>query len=139
MIWIGIDPGVHTGIAIWDSEKEEFYELCTLPIHKAIIKVDNWWYDCKTMGTQMQLVFEDARQRKWYTGNSDAKKQGAGSVKRDCTIWEDFCKDMGIPLQAVPPTKGMTKWTPEYFRMVIGWTGRTSEHARDAAMLVFGR
>lgn len=139
MIWIGIDPGVHTGIAVWDSQKEEFQELSTLQIHQAMQRVLDWELMAESADTTIQVVFEDARQRKWYTGDSNAKAQGAGSVKRDCTIWEDFCKDLNIPFQAVPPTKGMTKWTPEYFRMVIGWTGRTSDHARDAAMLVFGR
>lgn len=33
----------------------------------------------------------------------------------------------------------MTKVTPDYFRMISGYQGRTSSHARDAAMLVIGR
>ena len=88
----------------------------------------------------MQVVFEDARQRKWFgKGDANAKKQGAGSVKRDCSIWEDFCKDYGIPFRAIPPVKGATKITPEYFKLISHYQGRTSEHSRDAAMLVIGR
>ena len=68
-----------------------------------------------------------------------SKAQGAGSVKRDCSIWEDFCKDYGIPFWAKPPVKGATKVSADYFKMVSHYQGRTSEHSRDAAMLVIGR
>lgn len=48
-------------------------------------------------------------------------------------------KDEGIEFRALPPTKGATKMSAEAFRDLTGWRGRTSEHSRDAAMLVFGR
>lgn len=135
MICIGIDPGTHTGVAVWDSREGKFLSLETLPIHRAMRKVMEWNYN-----HPVQVVFEDARQRTWFGhGNVAAKAQGAGSVKRDCSIWEDFCKDYEIPFQAKPPVKGATKVTSEYFKMISGWTGRTSEHSRDAAMLVIGR
>lgn len=137
MICIGIDPGTHTGVAVWDTREGKFLSLETLPIHRALAKVQviaEW--DKKNL----QVVFEDARQRTWYgKGDTNAKLQGAGSVKRDCSIWEDFCKDYGIPYWAKPPVKGATKVSADYFKMVSHWTGRTSEHSRDAAMLVIGR
>ena len=137
MICIGIDPGTHTGVAVWDTREGKFLSLETLPIHRALAKVQviaEW--DKKNL----QVVFEDARQRTWFgKGDTNAKAQGAGSVKRDCSIWEDFCKDYGIPYWAKPPVKGATKVSAEYFKMVSHWTGRTSEHSRDAAMLVIGR
>lgn len=137
MICIGIDPGTHTGVAVWDTREGKFLSLETLPIHRALAKVQviaEW--DKKNL----QVVFEDARQRTWFgKGDTNAKAQGAGSVKRDCSIWEDFCKDYGIPYWAKPPVKGATKVSADYFKMVSHWTGRTSEHSRDAAMLVIGR
>lgn len=135
MICIGIDPGTHTGVAVWDSKEGKFLSLETLPIHRAMVEVMNL-----RIGREILVVFEDARQRKWYgKGNTNAKLQGAGSVKRDCSIWEDFCKDYGIPFRAIPPVKGATKITPEYFKLISHYQGRTSEHSRDAAMLVIGR
>lgn len=137
MICIGIDPGTHTGVAVWDTGRKEFRLVATMPIHKAVIEVWKWWREYLD---DMQVVFEDARQRTWYgKGDTNAKLQGAGSVKRDCSIWEDFCKDYGIPFWAKPPVKGATKVTSEYFKMISGWTDRTSSHSRDAAMLVIGR
>jgi hypothetical protein len=135
VICIGIDPGTHTGVAVWDSKEGKFLSLETLPIHRAMVEVMNL-----RIGREILVVFEDARQRKWFgEGDTDAKKQGAGSVKRDCSIWEDFCKDYGIPFRAIPPVKGATKITPEYFKLISHYQGRTSEHSRDAAMLVIGR
>lgn len=138
--WIGIDPGVHTGFAVWQGGR--FSELETFPLHRAFLRlltiVDH-------VGPEtVRVVFEDARQRKWIPREasiSEAKgrAQGAGSVKRDCAIWEAVCKDYGISFDAVPPRQGLTKLTPEAFARLTGVTERTSNHARDAAMLVFGR
>lgn len=137
MICIGIDPGTHTGVAVWDCRERRFRSLETLWIHDALFYVKRLSEEYRG---QIQVVFEDARQRKWYgKGNTNAKLQGAGSVKRDCSIWEDFCKDYGIPFRAIPPVKGATKITPEYFKLISHYQGRTSEHSRDAAMLVIGR
>lgn len=138
MICIGIDPGTHTGVAVWDTKERRFLSLETLHIHQALIKVMMWR---DRVGHDLQVVFEDARQRTWFGKdmNTNAKLQGAGSIKRDCNIWEDFLTDYEIPFRAVPPQKGCTKWTEEYFKMVTGWKGKTSNHSRDAAVLVFGR
>ena len=144
MICIGIDPGTHTGVAVWDTREGKFLSLETLPIHRALEKVKEmahpFWHMDKLYHEDIQVVFEDARQRTWFgKGDTNAKAQGAGSVKRDCSIWEDFCKDYGIPYWAKPPVKGATKVSAEYFKMVSHYQGRTSEHSRDAAMLVIGR
>lgn len=137
MICIGIDPGTHTGLAVWDTNEGRFLSLETVPIHQALIKVMMWR---DRVGHDLQVVFEDARQRKWFgKGDTNAKAQGAGSIKRDCSIWEDFCKDYQIPVIVVPPKKGCTKLSASYFKAISGWTGKTSNHARDAAMLVIGR
>ena len=94
MIYIGIDPGTHTGVAIWDNKQQEFIELATIPIHQALLKVKNYYNDNKGL-SNICVVFEDARQRTWFgrDKNTYAKLQGAGSIKRDCSIWEDMhCK-----------------------------------------------
>ena len=139
MIYIGIDPGTHTGVAVWDTREGKFLSLETLLIHRAMTFILTWSLKAEDTGQEIQIVFEDARQRKWYGNESNAKRQGAGSVKRDCSIWEDFCRDYQIPFVAVPPMKGGTKVSESYFKTISGWKGRTSNHARDAAMLVIGR
>lgn len=82
---------------------------------------------------------EDARQRRWFGPRSDAKLQGAGSVKRDAKIWEDFLTDKKIPFEMVPPQFNTTKLKAEAFKKITKWKYATNEHARDAAMLVFNK
>lgn len=78
---------------------------------------------------------------KWYNdaGKSRDKLQGAGSIKRDCKIWEDFLRDKGIPFKLIAPKNNTTKLSAPAFKSITGYTGRTCEHSRDAAMMVYGR
>lgn len=137
MIFIGIDTGTHTGVAVWDSEEKQFLDIKTLMLHQALQLVITMCQIWKR--ENVMVLFEDARQRKWFGREADEKRMGAGYVKRDATIWEEFCTDYEIPFRALPPAKGGTKLNPDYFKALTGWKGRTSEHARDAAMIVFGR
>ena len=137
MIFIGIDTGTHTGVAVWNSEEKQFLDIKTLMLHQALQLVITMCQIWKR--ENVMVLFEDARQRKWFGTNSNAKMQGAGSVKRDASIWEEFCTDYQIAFRALPPAPGNTKLNPDYFKALTGWKGKTSEHARDAAMIVFGR
>lgn len=140
MKYIGIDTGVNTGIAVWDTESRDLLSVETTTITKAMLSVLDF---CRS-DERVKVVFEDARQRKWIPTMPSLRRemgrwQGSGFVMRDCKIWEDFCKENSIPYEAVAPKRNRTKLTAEAFKRLTGWKGRTSEHARDAAMLVFGK
>ena len=136
---IGIDPGVNTGFAVWDTGLRDFRAVCTYGIVEALHEAREWaemW--------NVTLVIEDARRRTYLPREKNlseyrGKLMGAGSIKRDCAIWEEFAAYYNIPLNLVPPRKGLTKWDAETFNKMTGWTGRTSNHARDAALLVWGK
>lgn len=133
---IGIDPGVRTGCAVWDKREKRFLEITT----QSIIGVMDDILEYHRKGYKIQIRFEDARLRKWF-GDADREKlQGAGSIKRDSSIWAEFCDYHEIDCVAIPPAaqKGLTKMSAEQFQKMTGWTDRTSEHARDAAMIVYG-
>ena len=137
---IGIDPGKNTGFAMWDTETQTFESVETLPIHAALISV----LELANRTADVKVYFEDARQRKWLPKDATSSEyrghlMGAGSVKRDSVIWQDALTDWGIPFEMVPPRPGATKWNADTFRRVTGYKGRTSNHARDAALLVYGR
>ena len=140
MIVVGIDPGVHTGVAVWDTASRSFLEIRTVGIVDAMDYLRDFQKD-RQIGL---VVFEDARQRKWIPRERDLKEfkgraMGAGSVKRDCSIWEEWCRAYRIEFVASPPRPGMTKLTDRYFQGITGYDRRTNNHGRDAAMLVFGR
>ena len=129
---IGIDTGVQTGVAIWCSELRKFDFIKTLKIHNAMRLVE-------IMQEEIPLfVFvEDARLATFGRAKDMHKAQGAGSVKRDAVIWEDFLTELQIPFKLVRPKKSITKLDDALFKKITGYAGKTSQHARDAAMLVF--
>lgn len=136
MLIIGIDPGTKTGFAVLNKQTGSLIVCKTIGITRAMSEVSNH------SGRHVIRVFvEDARKRKWFGKDASAKAQGAGSVKRDCAIWEEFLTDQGIPFEMVDPKtqRGLTKMDAERFKALTGWQDRTSEHARDAAILVIGR
>ena len=141
MIWIGIDTGVHTGLAIWDGNGRRFLSIELLKIHRAMDVVEAL---AKANPGEVRARVEDARQRKWIPNmgsfrNEIGRAKGAGSVERDCSIWEDFLADINVPCEMVAPRNNVTKLRQEAFSNLTGWTQRTNEHERDAAMLVFGK
>lgn len=137
MIYIGIDTGVTTGFAVWDATLQVFLEVTSMKIHTAMFRVLSLK---KEYGEQnINVLVEDARLRKFFKGeNTSAKSQGAGSVKRDAKVWEDFLKDYNIPCELINPMRNTTKTTKEYFKSITKWSKITNEHSRDAGMLVFG-
>lgn len=138
---IGIDCGTNTGFAVWDPARREFTKLKTLAIHRAMEAVKALH---EMPGVTVEVYFEDARLRNWFEHERNAseyrgKLMGAGAVKRDSAIWEDFLTDYKIPFKAVAPKNNATKVEVDFFNRITGWEGSSSEHSRDAAMLVFGR
>lgn len=131
---IGIDTGTHTGLAVWDVESQRLVAVETTTISQAMVSV-KWFAE----RSEVFVRFEDARQRKWFGRAGREQLQGAGSIKRDCSIWEDYLTEQGIPFEMVAPKHNVTKMSAEAFKRITGWAERTSEHSRDAAMLVYGR
>lgn len=137
---IGIDTGVKTGFACWDRSIRKLLLVTTVQIHQAMEAVRDMH---KRHPGQVKVRIEDARKRKWIPEQKTARaeagmREGAGSIKRDAKIWEDFCTDHGIEFDLVAPKDNKTKWKAEHFNRVTGWTKPTNEHGRDAAMLVYG-
>lgn len=128
---IGIDPGVQTGFAIWNLDKKCLGMVKTIKIHDAFDII-------KTLHDEIAVVVvEDARQARFWKKQDYAKAQGAGSVKRDAKIWEDFLTSMDIPFEMRRPSKQSTKWNAKVFNSYTGWEGKSSSHSRDAALMVF--
>lgn len=153
MLFIGIDPGEHTGLAVWDGASRTFLLLATLPLHRALAEVYRYAvggeWESRRQGVPVHVIFEDARQRKWFRRDTSESEyrghlMGAGAAKRDAAIWEEYLSDKKggcygrVTFEAQPPRPGMTKWNAESFASVTGYTARTSGHARDAALLVYG-
>ena len=137
MKYIGIDPGKETGFAVWDHDAKYLAEVDTMSITQAMEKVRMM---ADILGREnIRLYIEDARKRIWFGNTGRERLKGAGSICRDSTIWDDFCKELGVEYVMVAPRCNTTKLNDRQFRAITGWQKRASVHARDAACLVFGR
>lgn len=139
---IGIDPGTKTGIAIWNIEKQCFYSIFTTNIVDALLTIlgdiEQDIRKTEYIGIKETIIrIENPNLRKWYGHNSNSKLQGAGSIKRDFTIWKEFFEYYDLAYEEVNPKNIKTKVPSSYFKKLTGWEGRTTEHSRDAAMMVY--
>jgi len=136
-ILIGIDPGVNTGLAVYDRTAKKLIHVKTTSIVRAQDFIRERFL--KELCLNEVLVrFEDARLRKWFGKTGKEKWQGAGSIKRDCQIWEEFLQENCIAYEMVPPKNNKTKLDADTFKKITGWPDSTNEHGRDSGMLVFG-
>lgn len=81
---IGVDPGTNTGIAM--KMHGDFKLIETVTIWNAMNLVKDW---AEYKGKQNTFVrVEDARLRTWFGNTGPEVWKGAGSINRDCAIWE---------------------------------------------------
>lgn len=127
---VGIDPGTNTGIAI--REGKEWKSIQTLSIIEAIEIVVRLHI---AYAGSVVVRIEDARLRTYFGKTGPEKWKGAGSIIRDCRIWEAEMERQGIRVEWVHP-KDVKATTAEQFKKLTGWEGRTSIHAREAAWMI---
>jgi hypothetical protein len=138
---IGIDPGVNTGLAVWDTKDKRFEMIATTTILKAQSEIILFADYVPGYLTQFRLYVENPNLRVWFGKKDREALQGAGSIKRDYSIWQEFAENTGLELIPVAP-KNVTQMegreNAAYFKRLTGYDGTTSKHAREAAMMVFG-
>ena len=132
-ILVGIDPGTSTGFAV--KEKGVLVSVETLTIVEAILRVHALEAKALALGLRLLVRLEDAHLRENFAGTGPEKWQGAGSIKRDCTIWKTELKRRDIDFQVVHP-KNVRETTAKQFEQLCGWVKRTSIHAREAAWMI---
>lgn len=118
MIVLGIDPGVETGYAKFYSGK-----LAVLTTFKPWELLKHLQYDL--------VVFEDSRRMGMFRALGARQ---VGEIDAWCRMIEGYCKEYKIDFVAVSPKQKGKKVNAETFREITGWTGRTNQHERDAAM-----
>lgn len=136
MILIGIDTGVKTGFA--HSIDGVLQEVSTQSILSAQDKVLDIRDEAAQSDVKLVVCIEDVRKRKWVDPSIGSERlKGVGSVTRDCSIWQEFCERNGLRHILVPPSHIDTKRNAKDFKLITGWSARTSEHARDAGMMIY--
>jgi hypothetical protein len=130
---VGVDPGVKTGLALWDTERRNFVNVLTLDAIAAMVRCEQ----LVRPGLLKHIVMEDARLRTWFGTKGREVLMGAGSVRCDCSLWTEWADFYGVDLRSVSPQQKGAKVDAKRFAKLTGWTARTSQHSRDAGMLIF--
>lgn len=142
---IGIDGGINTGFAVWDTEQKKFIQISTTKFWTVFTLIE---VICVVHPKDKIVIYvEDPTQNKpvWRRHgmkNHEYQKkcQSVGSVKRETTLLIEGLRIKGYEVKAIRPQKGShTKMKADAFKKLTKYEGRTSEHGRDAAMLVFQR
>ena len=135
---LGIDPGKRTGLAFYDVEAGTLTRCEALDFWEAVEAVT------EAADTIAGAVVEDARRIGLYARRDDlrgrrrdAAARSVGEIDAQVRLWLELLERLAIPTATEQPTR--QKWDAATFASLTGWEGRTNEHARDAARLVFGR
>ena len=141
---IGIDVGTRTGIAVVDCGVEfRARELWTVDYQLAAPLALGLalFYSC-------DVVIEEPQVSHVY----QREGQGAGAMRKialnvgECRqralrLRDEVGKALmrwsiqGVAVHMRPPVKGGTKWPREVFNERFQWTGASSSHSRDAAVI----
>ena len=131
---IGIDPGVTTGYAVWNIENQAFEVVASGSILEVMQRLEIY-----LVFGQNLFVIENPNLRKWFGNSGRERLQGAGSIKRDYSIWVSWFKIHNIEFNDVAPVNVKTKMDQDQFKKMTGWEKATNSHSRDAGMMVFCR
>lgn len=142
---IGIDPP--KGLAVWDKMSKSFCMVSTLDFWGIIEVLNKFNSISKNCNINIKVYCEAPHLNKplFFRKNLDNEKkrnraaQNVGMNKMTSKLIIEYCNINNIEIIECRPTKkSLTKLTHDEFFKLTGYTKRTSEHGRDAAMLVWG-
>lgn len=133
MIVMGIDPGVHTGIAVYRDAQLRAVDTFTPYVMPEVFETFH----------PGLVVFEDSRKQSvlWHAAPTKAAvakiARNVGEIDAWCKLIEALCAARGTQAIGLSPKEKGAKRDAAAFTRITGWTARTNEHERDAAMLAW--
>ena len=130
---IGIDPGVHNGMAIYCRQEKQLVAVNSLPLHelfevlKSYAKISEVFIE----NPNTYIPFKNT--------NQSARLQGAGAVKQTYKHITEFLEAHEIPFTATRLQGNIKKTDKATFQKLTGYLKPTNQHGRDAAFLCFQR
>lgn len=131
---MGIDPGVHTGIAVFRAGKlVELDEIHPVDLMQYLL---SWGPD--------RVIFEDSRltthlfttSGKAAVGKTMARS--VGQVDMVCGMIDKACERLKIAAHGISPKGKGAKLNAAQFKAATGWVGPSNQHQRDSAMVAWG-
>lgn len=130
---LGIDPGAHTGIAIFTGGKLE--TLHTISPHRIPEFI-------RESGAR-RVIFEDSRLTSFMFTTTKSRPaalkmaRNVGQVDAWCSLIVAVCADLGIAAHGVSPKGKGAKLDAKAFARTTGWLASSNEHQRDGAMVAW--
>jgi hypothetical protein len=137
MIIIGIDPGVVNGYSLYDTKEGK---LCVVTSGKTW-QIITWLKIQQELSSEIIVYIEDPTTWRPFKGSKDQshRLKAAGSVTARFRAILEYLEDNSINFVRVPIQGNAKKMSSDMFVKVTGWDGRTNEHGRDAALLIYGK
>ena len=127
---LGLDPGAHTGIAVFKSGA--LWKLETIEPHQIA--------DYLTKAMPSRVIFEDSRLTSFMFTQVKSRAaalkmaRNVGEIDAWCRLITSVCGELGIACHGISPKGKGAKVGAEAFTRATGWTGASNQHTRDAAM-----
>lgn len=134
---IGIDPGTHTGFAVFSNKSNSYIRVESMKAVEAEDEIMVY----KATEIPIHVFVEDTRKLRLPKAlQSKGRDRGAGSVGRDMGRWQEFLEHHNIPhtMTGLSP-KEFRAGDDAWFRKKTGWDKRTNDHSRCAAGVIWGR
>ena len=148
---VGLDPGEQTGVAAYDSKAGRLKYCTSLGFWAMVRRFESELgpidpVDGLAPGLVVLVVIEDARKLPVYGRHDDMRgrrrdklARNVGRIDRDTQLWVEYLARRGYRVLLVEPSRGQEKWDAATFKKITRYQGRTNQHGRDAARLVWGR
>jgi len=136
---IGIDPGVSTGFAIYDSHLDKFESINTITFWSAYLFLCDW--DPVAHPLKAIVIEVPDTNRVWQPskGNVGSVQRTAVNVGRVLRESELLARGLELlQIGKVVKVNPRGKTSQETFVKLTGWEGgKLNQHCRDAAMLCY--
>lgn len=130
---VGIDPGASTGIAVFSDGK--LWKLDTIAPGQIV--------DYIRKGNPKRVIFEDSRLISHMFTTVKSRQaalkmaRNVGEIDAWCKLIVAACEVIGIPAYGISPKGKGAKLDAAQFNAATGWTERSNQHERDAAMVAW--
>ena len=142
----GIDPGLKTGVALYNRTSKKFDLITTTNFWDAYKTVSLVHSNCVTAGDELFFFVEDPNMvsHNWHLRPGQSARvsskigENVGKNKSHAALWIDLVKN-SLHCECRTTAHSAGKRIPvEQFRRLTGWAGELDEHSKDAAALVWG-
>ena len=133
MYILGIDPGAHTGCAIFEAGKLLY--LTTIKPYEVEHLIGEKMFS--------RVIFEDSRLQShvWTSSLNRAvavkMARNLGEVDAWCSLITWVCEQKNVPCLGVSPKAKGAKLDAGKFATLTGWSERSNQHERDSAMIAW--